>query len=640
MFDSTGRLVVVVWAMVLPGCGTDTAAPNGAGTAKDASIFDVESMSSADICRLEGGAASHAGVYGTDLGFSFVAPGADAASARQVLLFGDTWTSSSSVCDYPPRRSDDLQVTLPAVRPKELVPGTSVPDAARSVCGLVVEPSPDPSDTSKPRPIRLFSDAGDRTDDKILYTDFNRTPVAGFSDGTRSFAMFVLNEPEHCGTNADCDGSMICTSDPAYSGRPLGECDPPLGLSLDPAPAICRLDVGGKGDCGLHRTCVAKARGICRAEKPFVVSAAGGPVSPPWYDDDARFAMAQTLYVASAAWPDVPEDYGAGARFVTNKFINPAVRTVKRFDPDDPSKNDYRTGTDAILMWGRPAFWGRQGFQPLMFFLYQPLDGLLDSSGTIHWSPRYFAGYGEDGNPKWSSDEADAVPVYGTEAAIGEDGGPGAAPEFDLVNQMTMSWVEPLQRWVMLYGGDLPTWLLYDPATDTELTPANLEPVPGAIHLRYASHPWGRATKRAPATEAWSSPRAVLTRADAAAYLGCEDADPMLAGCDPNHDPHRPLQLVLDLDAFTSIAPSDYPTITQTCIDGDATRSVQYRLSGDGAGHLYAPNLLESWTEDVTASTKGLDTGSRAVDLYFNVSTWNPYGVALMKAELVAKPAK
>jgi len=140
-----------------------------------------------------------------------------------------------------------------------------------------------------------------------------------------------------------------------------------LALSADPAPAICRLDTTGKGDCGLHRTCAPSARGFCRADKPFI----NGGASPPWYDTDARDALAQAMYVGTAIWPDTPEDYATGARFVTNKFINPAVRTVKHFDPKDPSRNDYRLGGGALLMWGRPGFWGRRAFTPLLFFAYQ-----------------------------------------------------------------------------------------------------------------------------------------------------------------------------------------------------------------------------------------------------------------------------
>jgi hypothetical protein len=164
--------------------------------------------------------------------------------------------------------------------------------------------------------------------------------------------------------------------------------------------------------------------------------------------------------------------------------------------------------------------------------------------------------------------------------------------------------------------------------------------VPGAIHLRYASHPWGRGTRDAALAEGWSEAMPVLTREQAAPYLGCEDQAPLPTGCTPEHDPHRPLQLILAVDTFTAITPVDYPAITKSCIDGDAVRNATYQLSGDGTGHLYAPNILESWTQDVTASVDDIAPSGKAVDLYFNVSTWNPYGVALMKTQLVAKPAR
>jgi hypothetical protein len=318
--------------------------------------------------------------------------------------------------------------------------------------------------------------------------------------------------------------------------------------------------------------------------------------------------------------------------------MNPLVRTVKHFDATNPQKNDYTPGSGALLMWGRPAFWGREGFQPLLFLLYQPLDGFLNSDGTIHWAPNYFAGYGADGNPKWSTDESEAVPVYGAEAGVGQSGGARSA-EFELVDQMSMTYVADIDRWIMFYGGDVPKWALYDPATDKELHPVNEEPVPGAVHMRYASHPWGRATRDAPDAEAWSDAIPVLTREQAAPYLGCEDQPPMLTGCVPEHDPYRPLQLLLAVDNFPTITPSDYPAITQSCIAGDAVRNATYQLSGDGTGHLYAANILEPWTE-VTKDTSSTTGGAPnlGVGIYFNVSTWNPYGVVLMKASLIWKP--
>lgn len=620
----------------LLGCGSEASGPTAAD---QQSTYSIEVANSVDLCRLEGGSAQHPGVYGTDLGFSFVAPSDDAGSQRQALLFGDTWKSSISVCDYPPRRSDDFQATLPAVRPAVLDGiGTDVSESARSVCGLIQDPPPDPNDPSAPRSIRLFPNVGERTDDAVLYMDFNRTPVAAFSDGVHSFAMFIRAELESCDTDADCSGSLICTKDPGYTGRPLGECSPSFALSAEPAPSPCRLDVGGKGDCGSHRTCTVAPHGVCREDKPFVIEGPSGSLSPPWYDDDARNAIAQTLRIASAAWPDRPEDYATGARFVTNKFMNPVVRTVKHFDAANPRKSDYAPGSGALLMWGRPAFWGREGFQPLLFFLYQPLEGFLGSDGTINWAPHYFAGYGDDGNPKWSTDESEAAPVYGAEAAVGESGGQ-RAPEFELVDQMSMTYVAELQRWIMFYGGDIPKWALYDPATDTELHPVHEQPVPGAIHMRYASHPWGRATRDAPGAEAWSDATPVLAREQAAPYLGCEDQPPMLAGCVAEHDPYRPLQLLLAVDNFPTITSSDYPAITQNCIAGDAVRNATYALSGDGTGHLYAANILEPWTEvNKEAPSNAGGAPSFGLNIFFNVSTWNPYGVVLMKASLTARP--
>jgi hypothetical protein len=104
-----GPIDLALVAAALFGCGSATDAP--AGGARP--VYSIESATTVDLCRLEGGSAQHPGVYGTDLGFSFVPPSDDPGSECQVLLFGDTWKSSISVCDYPPRRSDDFQATLP-----------------------------------------------------------------------------------------------------------------------------------------------------------------------------------------------------------------------------------------------------------------------------------------------------------------------------------------------------------------------------------------------------------------------------------------------------------------------------------------------------------------------------------------------
>jgi hypothetical protein len=52
----------------------------------------------------------------------------------------------------------------------------------------------------------------------------------------------------------------------------------------------------------------------------------------------------------------------------TNKFTNVTARTVSYFDPDDPSKNDYRPGEHTLLIWGRASFAEKGGAQALPFY--------------------------------------------------------------------------------------------------------------------------------------------------------------------------------------------------------------------------------------------------------------------------------
>jgi hypothetical protein len=599
--------------------------------------LQVVSTETWDVCRIIGPARNVPGVYGTDLGFSFLQPassGSGSSESKVVLLFGDTLRTSDSVCTYPPLSQDDLQGTLPGKRPEALAPGPPTAEAA-SVCRSLVLPPPEASETT-PRRIRLFDDAGDRSSAHLLDTGPGRTPAAGFSDGTHAFVVYSRGDAQHCDASLECPSGMLCTKDPGYAGRPLGECSPAFLTGSDPAPVVCRLDAGGSGDCGAYRQCVTPDHGVCVSSKPFEVRTPGGVWAPPWRDVDTRFSIARTLRIASAFWPDRPEDYATGHLFVTNKFINPTTRTIAYFDPKDPARNDYRPGSHTLLMWGRATFFTRDGFQALPFLLYQPLDGFLAADGHVNWDPRFFAGYDDTKNPVWSPNEADAVPVYGTDVSFGADGGAPTQthPEFDTINQTTVTWAAPLHRWIMLYGGDLPKFFSFNPATNQEEPPAHEQPTPGAIHFRVASHPWGRSRADAPADEAWTDPVGLLTREQAAPYLACDTEPPALAGCTSDHDLHRPLNLLLTVDAHPSITPSDYATITKECLGGDATQSLTYALSGDSTGHLYAADVIDAWTEDVTNTLSNPKPGMRAAELYWHVSTWNPYQVILFKTRL------
>lgn len=582
------------------------------------------------ICPLLGPDAMKPGIYGSDLGISVPLPAADGAAPRLAVLFGDTWAGNADVCTYPVEKNDDLQASLPAQRPAVLGVGAPGADAA-SACGALqypveapdpAAPLPDPNAPAKFRRIRLFPDAAPRDEARMLDMSMLRTPAGAFSDGKRLFGLFVRQEQASCTDGAQCPAGMTCSSDAGSPGQALGMCAPHVGLTADAAPVLCLRDRG----CTAPRSCDALPSGVCLLSQAFPDP--GTLPAPTWYADDPRRAVAQTIYVASAFWPDRPEDYAVGARFVTNKFTNVAARSVARFDFERPENNDYRPGQDSVLLWGRPAWLGQRGFQALMFLAVQPLAGLLDESGVIHWAPKFFAGYGPDGRPQWSDREADAQPVYGaTDYA--------SAPEHDYVGQFSQTWSEPLQRWLMVYGGSVPAWLATDQATG-ELPPiTHPQPEPGSLYFRTARHPWGRASASAPAEEAWSAPTLLASRASLSQYLACDDDAARQLPCGVAPDANRPTDLVSALGTFaTPLSPEQMASVGAACLLGSAALDTQYNLADDSGGHLYGLNVIESWSEDVTTKLPDLAPGQRALELYWNVSTWNPYQVLLLKTQL------
>jgi hypothetical protein len=208
------------------------------------------------------------------------------------------------------------------------------------------------------------------------------------------------------------------------------------------------------------------------------------------------------------------------------------------------------------------------------------------------------------------------VPIYGTDVRVRNGRPEWSEPEFDYVDQMTVSYVEPLGRWLMLYGGDVPAFMIRDPRLGTTPDPVYPQPSPGAIHLRTALHPWGRLENDRLRYSGWSSPEPVLTRAQAAPYLACPDEGrDALPGCVPDTVPPS-----------SSMAPR--------CMAGAIAMRVQTDLSGNKVGRLYGANIIEEWTRDRTAETSGLAQGVRVVDIYWNASTWNPYQVVLVETEL------
>ncbi len=588
------------------------------------------------VCGLVGHLHDATGVYGTDLGFTVREPGTD----RLGMLFGDTWAKPGDACKYPVLGSDDLYATLPATRPAVLRPGA--PNGRdEAACKSLDVVHGDPKDvTTWPR-IRLYAAAGDK---EPLDMGLLRTPVAVFGDGKNVFSIFIRSDPAYCKGSNECPAGMQCTSDAGYHGKSLGTCDQPMKATPDAAPNFCR----DASDCGSLLKCnPTKDQGVCVATDPFVVKTRSGPVSPDWYRDDPRRGMAQVMYVGERLSPERPSDYSVVARFRTNRFVDVTARTVAHFEPDHPEHNDYRPGFDAVLVFGRPAFFATGGAQSLPFLFYQKLDALGGDPAKIDFHPHFFAGYDARGGPRWSDDERDAAPIYGGAAKVHDENDAGmrvewAEPEFDYVGQMSVSYLAPFGRWVMFYGGDIPAFMIADPKTGKAYNATHLERSPGAIHFRTARHPWGQRTSDAPDDERWTSAEPVLKRRTAAPFLACGDGgEKELPGCLENGDPHNVFDLLGTLGRLsTHSTPGKFLDVTGDCLGGQVALAAQDSMSGNSVGRLYAPNIIDEWTIDVTDQVGYLRAGERAVDVFWNVSTWNPYRVALMKTELRATPSR
>jgi hypothetical protein len=570
------------------------------------------------ICELLGPDAMRPGVYGSDLGMTAPIPNGPSEATSLAMLFGDTWAGDQSVCTYPVTKSDDLQATLPLQRPAILTPGA--PSAAASgACSQLQYTQDDPSTF---RPMRLFPDATSRDDSRVIDTSMLRTPAAAFSDGQHLFGMFIRQVQATCSASSDCPSGMLCSDDPAFSSpHPLGSCQPHVGLTDDAAPVLCLQDAG----CSVPATCQALTGGVCLMPSAFPAADGGGPT---WYSDDPRRAVAQPIYIASSFWPDRREDYATGALFVTNKFTNISARAIANFDFDHPENNDYRAGSQTLLVWGRPAWLGTNGFQPLMFLLAQPLANLLAADGSIQWAPKFFAGDAQDNRPQWSDSEVDAQPVYG--AADWQE-----KPEFDVVNQFAVSYVEPLERFVLVYGGGTSDWIATDQATAAMPPIVHPQPTPGSMYMRSAKHPFGQLDASADPTQAWSDPVLLLSADEMKQYIACNDAGPSQQPCAVSPDANRPYDLVRLLDGLsTAPSPDQALAIGAMCLAGGLTLDAMYDAGDDSGGHLYGANVIDTWTQDVTDQVSGLSAGEHAVELYWNVSTWNPYSVVLVKSEV------
>jgi hypothetical protein len=479
--------------------------------------------------------------YGTDLGWTVQHDG------KLVILFGDTWPYAHFLCDTLPT-NDDSQATLP------LDPPTGVPP----VTFYTAAGAPGMLD-----PILVFRGS------ESLHMGYIRTPLAAFSDGADVIGIFGRPEVVACGRRK---GRPSCRPHEHLScTQAVGQCTPEV-LSLR---SLC--DIASGAGCLPGQTCEATPNGLCADPTSSQVDGGGAL---------GGAAVAVTLEIATQD-PNAPASYHEVATVATNKFINSTVRAVARFK-GRLRGDDYRPGTGGLLWWGRPGFTGEQGREAQVYLLWHRLPFRRDKAGRARFRPRYFAGVNpKSGAPRWTPRESGALP-------LALDGVAGGSPHevLPIPNQMAVTWIgEPLNRWVMIYGGDLADYLLRDPA--------NARPAPaGAVRIRMAERPWGPWTAPAPLLVPGSpsvpgdpyGPGGVLY------HPACGDQGPAL--CAPS-DPSRPPDAVL-------------PGCPQLGMTFDA-------------GRFYGPNVIDAYTRP---------DGAGGVDILWNLSTWNPYGVLLVRTNL------
>lgn len=405
-----------------------------------------------------------------------------------------------------------------------------------------------------------------------------KTPLGGFSNGESEFGVFFTYKPMGCVTDADCVNGASCDIGLGYYGPAY----------TDPA--------------GLTWACVEGDSEQCMAET--MVDDEGAPVegsgfcvdrSSTIYSDTPqgrRAALSVELLIGRRD-PATPKLYNNEWVWQTSKFMNSAFRTVQAFEPPGNVPDGFveelgpamHPGEHSkVFIWGRPHFVGvgAKGRHVGQYFAFVALPG----AEPIDWQPMYFAGLDEQGQPRFSPKEADAVPLDQ------DAGSAGVQPNntYDVVDQVSVAWVPQFAKWIEFYGGGLitrplepilPNCGVLELFTGPECLLVEIGN--GAIHMRSADHPWGP----------WSLPQDVIEAGDPAVPEGQYGPGGMLyhPKCGgPDCAPH-----------------STRPEL----------KDVEY-------GWFYAANIIEQWTRPAGSG----------VDIMWNASTWDPYRVILLRTHI------
>jgi hypothetical protein len=495
--------------------------------------------------------------YGTDLGFSYE------HSGKVHFLFGDTLATEEG----------------------ELIQASTggLYDDGFGTVDLATYPNPSLF-TSVNMPLIKLGQNASSTEMSAINPghalEFFKTPVGGFSNGTREYGVFYTSKPQGClTTNDHCDNhiaNLSCDTGLGFFGEEYFEDEGFTGACID-GDAFCLNDtmanIWGWPIAGT---------GFCRDQSSTI-----------WANTPVGRAMGVglKLRVGIRSTTDA-RSYTGIKEWLTNKFLNIAVRTAQDFVPGDGSgyaNHNYNVATGSgsnrrVLIWGRPGYIGVNANSRTLGLYFAYVD--MPTGTPFNWVVNYYTGT-TLGVPQFSTNESAAVPLdldSGT-------GGVQSTEPYDVVNQMSVIWVDHLKKWVMFYGGgatNLPTLFLgqcgvvefFTSAECTDVVMGN-----GAIRMRTADDPWGP----------WTPPQDVIVGGDPA-------VSPPQQQFAPGGVLHHP-----------------------DCVGGTcAPHTDAANLSEDEYGFLYGANIVNAWIKPAGAS----------VDLIWNASTWDPYRVVLLRTRI------
>lgn len=404
-----------------------------------------------------------------------------------------------------------------------------------------------------------------------------KTPLGGFSNGRHEFGIFYTSKPQGCRVDAECASGLICDTGLGYigerydndSGQTVGCVDTGPGCAAD-----TMTDPAGKP---------IAASGFCT-----------DPSSSAWADTEVgRISGMGLKHRIGLRRTADPRRYTEIREWLTNKFANVTPRTARDFAAargTGHANQDYRIadgpgGEQRVFLWGRPGFIGvnARGRSLGLYFAYADMP----AGPGFNWDLHYYTGADANRVPQFSRNENDAVAVDLDSTRAGVQSG----EPHDIVDQMSVAWVDPLKKWVMFYGGGmirLPTPLLPNCGILEFFTRSECKDVVmgnGAIRMRTADDPWGP----------WTPPQDVLI------------------GGDPEKSPPE-----------HQYAPGGVLRHPDCAEEGCAGHTDWEGGNPREYGFLYGVNIIEQWTRPV-------DGG---VDLIWNLSTWDPYRVVLVRTRI------